>query len=113
MQQATSNSLRIFSGALMRACAAALFALVLVFPRPAAGQQPAVDVKKKNLEEINRQLETKKQELERYRQEEERIAAELSGLKKEEKQTASRRQELEGQLRNSRSRPRASSQPWT
>ena len=104
MQQATSNSLRIFSGALMRACAAALFALVLVFPRPAAGQQPAVDVKKKNLEEINRQLETKKVELEQYRLEEERIAAEISGLKKEEKQTASRRQELEGQLSNSRSR---------
>ncbi|MDP2866418.1 MAG: hypothetical protein Q8O90_09260, partial [Elusimicrobiota bacterium] len=99
-----TNRLRIFSGALLRACAAVLFALNLVFPRPALGQQPAVDVKKKNLEEINRQLKGKEQELEQLRLEEERIAAEISGLKKEEKQTATRRVELEGQLDKSRSR---------
>lgn len=105
MSKVTSNRLRIFSGALARARAAAcLFALCSAFPLAGLGQQPAVEVKKKSLEEINRQLETKKQELEQYRLEEERIAAEISGLKKEEKQTASRRQELESQLDKSRSR---------
>ncbi len=106
MSQVTSNRLRIFSGALKRACASAafLFALIFIFPRPAPGQQSAVEVKKKNLDEINLQLENKKVELEQYRLEEERIAAEISGLKKEEKQTAARRAELEGQLNKSRSR---------
>jgi septal ring factor EnvC (AmiA/AmiB activator) len=80
------------------------FALFSVFPRAALGQQPAVEAKKKNLEEISRQLEEKKKEMERYRLEEERISSEISGLKKEEKQTASRRKELEGQLNMSRSR---------
>ncbi|OGR68831.1 MAG: hypothetical protein A2081_01110 [Elusimicrobia bacterium GWC2_61_19] len=69
-----------------------------------AGAQASVDSKKKNLEEINRQLEDKKKELDLYRAEEERIVTEINGLKKEEKQTASRRQELEGQLERSRSR---------
>ncbi|MBI4350750.1 MAG: peptidoglycan DD-metalloendopeptidase family protein [Elusimicrobia bacterium] len=88
-----------------RACAAVfLLASLNLFPPACPGQQPAVDAKKKNLEEINRQLENKRQELEQYRLEEERISAEISGLKKEEKQTTSRRQELEGQLERSRSR---------
>ncbi len=74
--------------------------------------QSAVDAKKKNLDEINRQLEEKKNELDRYRAEEERISAELAGLKKEEKQAASRRQELEGQLQKSRSRAGESRQKY-
>jgi len=78
--------------------------LLSVFPRAALGQQPAVDAKKKNLEEISRQLDEKKKELEQYRLEEERISNELSGLKKEEKQTATRKRELEDQLDKSRSR---------
>jgi len=78
--------------------------LLLACAVPCAAQSSAVTAKKKNLDEINRQLEDKKKELDRYRAEEERISAELAGLKKEEKQTASRRQELEGQLERSRSR---------
>jgi septal ring factor EnvC (AmiA/AmiB activator) len=82
-----------------------LISLLALLLLPAfAGAQTAVDSKKKNLEEINRQLEDKKKELDLYRAEEERIVTELNGLKKEEKQTASRRQELEGQLEKSRSR---------
>ncbi|MCM2268042.1 MAG: peptidoglycan DD-metalloendopeptidase family protein [Elusimicrobiales bacterium] len=80
-----------------------LLLLLLLCPASAAAQT-AVESKKKNLEEINRQLEDKKKELDQYRAEEERIVSELAGLKKEEKQTAARRQELEGQLQNSRSR---------
>ncbi|MDD5209637.1 MAG: peptidoglycan DD-metalloendopeptidase family protein [Elusimicrobiales bacterium] len=106
MSQAATHKPRIFSAALARAGAAAAFLLLLgfSFPHQCRGQQPAVDAKKKNLDEINRQLEEKKKEMEQYRLEEERIASEISGLKKEEKQTASRRQELEGQLDKSRSR---------
>jgi len=69
-----------------------------------AGAQASVNPQKKNLEEINRQLEDKKKELDLYRAEEERIVTEINGLKKEEKQTAARRAELEGQLERSRSR---------
>ncbi len=78
-------------------------ALVPVLPQAARGET-SVEIKKKNLEEINRQLEEKRRELEQYRQDEERISSELSGLKKEEKQTVQRRAELEDQLRRSRSR---------
>ncbi len=77
--------------------------LLLVFAAPAAAQS-GVDLKKKNLDEINRQLEDKKKELDQYLADEERILSEISGLKKQEKQTVSRRQELEDQLARSRSR---------
>ena len=88
-----------------RVLAFAFLCLSLFLACPPAGLgQAAVDAKKKNLEEINRQLEDKKKELEQYRLEEERISSEISGLKKEEKQTVSRRQELEDQLSRSRSR---------
>jgi septal ring factor EnvC (AmiA/AmiB activator) len=80
-----------------------LLLLALIGPAPAAAQG-SVESKKKNLEEINRQLEDKKKELDQYRAEEERIQAEIAGLKKEEKQTTVRRQELEGQLDKSRAR---------
>jgi len=87
--------------------------LLLLFACPAlCAAQAAVDAKKKNLDEINRQLEEKKIELDRYRAEEERIAAEIAGLKKEEKQTASRRQELEGQLDKARSKAGESKQKY-
>ncbi len=88
----------------VRALAFLCLALFSIGQRPCLGQQPVVEAKKKNLEEINRQLEDKKKELEQYRLEEERISSEISGLKKEEKQTVSRRQELEDQLSRSRSR---------
>ena len=76
----------------------------LLFCCLAAGAQTPIDAKKKNLEEIGRQLEEKKKELDLYRADEERITSELAGLKKEEKQNLSRRQELEQQLERSRSR---------
>lgn len=105
MSQITADKPRFFLNAFARACAAALFisALGLLCPPEGLGQA-AVEAKKKNLEEINRQLENKKAELEQYRLEEERISSEISGLKKEEKQTTSRRKELEGQLGKSRAR---------
>ena len=81
----------------------ALLALLLLCPAAARGET-SVAAKKKNLEEINRQLEDKKKELDQYKAEEERIIAEIAGLKKEEKQTASRKAELEAQLAASRSR---------
>lgn len=59
---------------------------------------------KKSLEEVTKQLEDKKKELDHWREEEERITSELAGLKKAEKKDTSRRQELEWQLDNSRSR---------
>jgi len=68
--------------------------------------------KKKNLEEISRQLDEKKEEMEKYRREEERISSELSGLKKEEKKTASRRRELEAQLKRAKSRSGESRQKY-
>jgi len=72
------------------------------------GRLCAADVKteaqKKSLEEVSRQLEDKKKELDHWREEEERITSELAGLKKAEKKDTSRRQELEYQLDNSRSR---------
>lgn len=80
-----------------------LLSLLLLLP-VLAGAQAAVESKKKNLEEINRQLEDKKKEMDLYRAEEERIVSEIAGLKKEEKQTVSRREELEAQLAKSRSR---------
>jgi septal ring factor EnvC (AmiA/AmiB activator) len=79
-------------------------AAALLFVPALAGAQASVDAKKKNLEEINHQLEDKKKELDLYKAEEEKILSELAGLKKEEKQAASRRQELEAQLAASRSR---------
>lgn len=82
--------------------AAALLAAALAPARCAA--QAAVEAKKKNLDEINRQLDEKKRELEQYRVEEERISNELSGLKREEKQTSARRRELEDQLQAAKSR---------
>lgn len=91
--------------------AAAAFLAALALPAPCAAQ-PAVDAKKKSLEEINRQLDDKKQELERYRAEEERISAELSGLKREEKQTSARRRELEDQLLAARGRSAESRQRY-
>jgi len=105
MPHVTSHKSRSSSAAPARAAAALFlfFAAASCCPPGCAGQA-AVEVKKKNLEEISRQLEDKKRELEQYRLEEERISKELSSLKKEEKQTASRRNELEGQLKNSRSR---------
>jgi septal ring factor EnvC (AmiA/AmiB activator) len=82
-----------------------LAASLLFSARPSAGADPAPDdAKKKNLEEISRQLEEKKKELDVYRAEEERITSELAGMKKEEKQSLSRRQDLEWQLDKSRSR---------
>jgi len=83
----------------------ALLAAGLVFCWLAAvrAETPAA-AKKKNLEEISRQLEEKKKELDLYRAEEERITSELAGLRKEEKQSLSKRQDLEQQLDNSRSR---------
>lgn len=81
-----------------------LLAAVLLFVPALAGAQNAVDAKKKNLDEINRQLEDKRKELDLYKAEEEKILSELTGLKKEEKQTASRRHELEAQLASSRAR---------
>lgn len=85
-------------------CAAVFFVLVLALSCLPAAAQQAADAKKKNLDEINRQLEEKKKELDLYRAEEERISSELAGLKKEEKLTSTRRHELETQLANSRSR---------
>ncbi len=81
-----------------------LLALLLFLGAAPAAAQGKVESKKKNLEEINRQLEDKKQELDRYKAEEEKIVSELAGLKKEEKQTAARRAELEAQLERSRAR---------
>lgn len=86
------------------ACAAVFVILALGFSCLPAGAQTAVDVKKKNLEEINRQLEDKRKELDQYRADEERILAEIGGLKKEEKQTTSRRAELEDLLAKARAR---------
>ena len=53
----------------------ALLALLLLCPAAARGET-SVAAKKKNLEEINRQLEDKKKELDQYKAEEERIIAE-------------------------------------
>jgi septal ring factor EnvC (AmiA/AmiB activator) len=88
--------------------AAGLAALALFFAAaccaPAAFCQTAAAIKKKDLEEINRQLDEKKQELEKYRAEEELISRELSRLRKEEKQTSSRRREMERQLTSAKAR---------
>ena len=91
--------------------AAAVLAALLLLPS-FCGAQAAVEAKKKNLDQLNRQLEEKRKELEQYRIEEERIASELSGLKKEEKQTTVRRKELEGQLQSARSRSAESKQKY-
>ena len=83
--------------------AAALLAALAALPAPARAESES-EAQKKKLEEVSRQLEDKKKELDYWRAEEERIAAELAALKKAEKQDTARRQELEWQLDNSRSR---------
>jgi septal ring factor EnvC (AmiA/AmiB activator) len=88
---------------LLLLAAAAFLAAPAALPTP-CGAQAAVEAKKKNLEELSRQLEEKKRELEQYRIEEERISSELSGLKKEEKQTSVRRRDLEDQLQSAKNR---------
>lgn len=83
---------------------AVLCAGLLVCCLAAVRAEAPLDAKKKNLEEISRQLEAKKKELDLYRAEEERITSELAGLNKEEKQSISKRQDLELQLDRSKSR---------
>ena len=98
---------------LRRALPFALLCAGLIFCCLAAARaEEPVDAKKKNLEEINRQLEEKKKELDVYRADEERITSELAGLKKEEKQNQSKRQDLEQQLDRSRSRSSEAAQKY-
>ena len=91
---------------------AALCAALAAFCLSAARAEAPVDAKKKNLEEISRQLEEKKKELDLYRAEEERITSELAGLKKQEKNNLSKRQDLEWQLGRSRNRSSESLQKY-
>ena len=106
------NSENTKAGPLRRALPFAALIAGLLFCCLAARAEEPVDAKKKNLEEINRQLEEKKKELDVYRAEEERITSELAGLKKEEKQNLSKRQDLEWQLDKARSRSTESRQKY-
>ena len=75
--------------------------------------QDLVAAKKKNLEEINRQLEEKRNELERYKQDEDRISGEIIELKKQEKKDVARQRELESRLVSARAKSSESAQKYT
>ncbi|MCX5784390.1 MAG: peptidoglycan DD-metalloendopeptidase family protein [Elusimicrobia bacterium] len=89
-----------------------LMVLTILFGPSLCAAQDLVAVKKKNLEEINQQLEEKRKELEHYKQDEDRISGEISELKKQEKKDGARQRELESRLVSAKAKSAESAQKY-